>query len=145
MTALFIYFGILALWALFLVWQWRRTKTFANELYAQKRDEGILADNVDQTGFVDVFIANEGPRRSSYFFVAALIITVLIAPYANLVNSIWKAVWDAAGRDPVFRIGTIVHSFFLFIMIAIFMGSVLALAMDRFYKRRPPAIYTLEK
>lgn len=145
MTALYIYFGALTLWACFLVWQWRRTKTFANELYAQKRDEGVLVENVDQAGFVDIFIANEGPRRSTYFFGAALVITVLIAPYANLVNTVWNAIWNTIGGNPVFRVGTIVHAVFLFVMIGVFMGGVLAFAMSRFHKQRPPALYTLEK
>ncbi|MEO0465332.1 MAG: hypothetical protein AAF216_02220 [Pseudomonadota bacterium] len=136
-VAYFLLFLFLA-WGALLAWQWMNTKALAKDVYEAKREQGELADHVDEDTFVDVFTAAEAPRRGLYFFLSALVCGLAIPPAMALFSNLWYEVWSLTGRFEPVANGTLVYTFATFVFCMGVMVAVLYLAMKRFYALQPP-------
>lgn len=131
--------GLLA-WGGTIAWSWKQTKDFAPEVLAAKKDAGELPDSVSHEEFTDLYLRSEGPRGGTYFFVCAAFLLILLAPFIAGFNQVWKILWVISGQSPVFEIGTLIHTFSLFLAFMALSIGTLALAMRRFYALTPPTM-----
>ena len=137
-TALTVMAIALLGWGIHLAWRWWETRAFAPDVLAARQRNGDLPETVNTDEFADLYTRAEGPRAGTYMFVCATIIVALIAPFTVFVNFIWRSIWLALGAPPVFAVNTLVHTFFLFVIIMGFMIAVLAAALRRYYTLAPP-------
>ena len=128
----------LLVWGASLAWRWKTVKDFAPEVLAARKHDGELPDTVGEAEFTDLYVRSEGPRAQTYFFACAAVLFFLLGPFVAAFNSIWTMFWMMSGKSPVFEIGTLIHTFTVFLA---FMGTTIALlaaAMHRYYALMPP-------
>ncbi|MFN7055193.1 hypothetical protein [Hyphomonas sp.] len=125
-------------WGAHLAWRWKQARDFAPQLLALRQQEGELPPSVSQKEFTDLYLRAEGPRAGTYVYACAAFMTVTLAPVSSLFNSVWTAIWQATGSDPVFEVGTFIHTFSFFLAVMGLTILILAIAMRRYYALMPP-------
>ncbi|MGH1422816.1 MAG: hypothetical protein ACRBEQ_13460 [Hyphomonas sp.] len=138
--AMFIYaclFVALLAWGCFVLWRWKDTREFASEVLALRKQSAEIPEDVTAAEFTPLYMASEGPRAQTYLFLSALFVTVMLPVFASLFNLVWGVFWAGAGRPPVFEVGTLVHTFCMFLGIVGLIVGVLALSMRRYYSKMP--------
>lgn len=135
LTALLVLY---LLWGGFLAWRWRATQRLGADVYAAKREQGELKPDVSAAAFLPAFMASEGPRAPTYFFLSALACTLALPPLMAGFGLLWEAVWQGTGAWPPTGPGTLVHTFSLFLFSMGVMIGVLAFAMRRYHLNAPP-------
>ena len=139
-TMLIILALVLLIWGGFLLREWQQTKRFASEVMRAHQEHGDLPESASEEEFVKAYVKAEGPRAGTYLFGCAVFLAILLAPFMNFVNFIWRLLWRAAGYPPVFQTGTLFHTFMMFVLIMGFMIAVLAFAMRRYHMTTPPTL-----
>ena len=132
-----LYIALLA-WGLHLAWRWKSARDFAPEVLAARKETGEIPADVTDAEFTDLYLRSEGPRAPTYFFACATIVSFLVAPFVAAFNMVWTALWRGSGASPVFEVGTLIHTFSVFLAIMGFMILLLATAMRRYYALMPP-------
>ena len=132
-----LYIALLA-WGLHLAWRWKSARDFAPEVLAARKETGEIPADITDAEFTDLYLRSEGPRAPTYFFACAAIVSFLVAPFVAAFNMVWTALWRASGASPVFEVGTLIHTFSVFLAIMGFMILLLATAMRRYYALMPP-------
>ncbi len=138
--AMFIYaclFVALLAWGGFVLWRWKDTRDFAGEFLALRKQSAEIPEEVTDAEFTPLYVASEGPRAQTYLFLSALFVTVMLPVFAKLFNLVWHVIWVGVGRSLVFEVGTLVHTFCMFLGIVGLIVGVLALSMHRFYSKMP--------
>ena len=136
---IFVIVPLLA-WGGHLAWRWKQARDFAPEVLTAKQSAGEIPDDVDVAEFTDLYLRSEGPRGATYVFVCAAAAALLLAPFVGVFNGVWRTVWTLSGENPVFAIGTLIHSFSVFLAFMFAAIGLLALAMHRYYSLMPPSL-----
>lgn len=138
--AMFVYaslFVALFGWGVFVVWRWKDARDFAPEFLSLRQESAEIPEDVTELEFTPLYLASEGPRAQTYLFLSALFVTVMLPVFAKLFNLFWNVIWIGSGRSPVFEVGTLVHTFCMFLGIAALIVGVLVLTMHRYHTKRP--------
>lgn len=138
MLAFLIILAGLVAWGGHLAWRWKQTRDFAPEVLAVRKAAGEVPDSVTEKQFTDLYLRSEGPRAATYFFVCAMIVFVLLAPFVASFNQVWRMIWRLSGQSPVFETGTLIHTFSVFVAFMLVTIGLLAIAMRRYYALMPP-------
>ncbi|MDX1293063.1 MAG: hypothetical protein R3265_09645 [Hyphomonas sp.] len=138
MLAFLIILAGLVAWGGHLAWRWKQTRDFAPEVLAVRKAAGEVPDSVTEKQFTDLYLRSEGPRAATYFFVCAMIVFVLLAPFVAGFNQVWRMIWRLSGQSPVFETGTLIHTFSVFVAFMLVTIGLLAIAMRRYYALMPP-------
>jgi len=128
----------LLVWGAALAWRWKTVRDFSADVLAARKREGELPETVTEAEFADLYMRCEGPRAQTYVFACAAILFLLLGPFVAAFNAVWHTFWLMSGQSPVFEIGTLLHTFMVFLA---FMGATIALlaaAMRRYYALMPP-------
>lgn len=139
--AMFIYASLcvsLLAWGGFVVWRWKEARDFAGEFLALRKSSAEIPDDVSEVEFTPLYLASEGPRAQTYLFICALFVTVALPLVATTFNIVWNVLWNAMGRSLVFEVGTLIHTFCMFLGFMGVIVGVLALSMRRYYSKMPP-------
>ncbi len=129
-----------AAWGIHLAYRWKQAKAFAPELLKVRKASGELPEAVKEEEFTDLYLRAEGPRRGTYVYACAAFITVLLAPLSAAFNTVWIALWRLTGEQPVFEVGTLIHTFSFFLAFLGLTVGLLALAMHRYHTLTPPSL-----
>ena len=138
MIANIIYAVAIAIWGAHLYWRWRQTRLFAPQVLATRKAEGEIPEHVTEEEFTDLYVRSEGPRAATYIFVCAAFMGVFIGPLVSMINAVWRALWRMQGSSPVFEVGTLIHTFSVFLILMGLTILLLSIAMRRYYAVMPP-------
>lgn len=134
MTVAVLIASLLAIWGASLYWRWTVVRTQAPEIFAAKREAGELAPHVSAEQFAAAFAHHEGPRAESHIFGAGLIVGLGLAPFVWAFNAIWRILWRQVGAPPVYEVGTLLHTFLVFLAILTFIVATGFVIMRRYYR-----------
>lgn len=125
-------------WGVHLGWRWKQASEFSAEVLAARKAAGELPESVQEAEFRDLYLRSEGPRAATYFFICAVIVFALLAPFVAAFNEVWRMFWQMSGQSPVFETGTLIHTFSVFVAFMLVTIGLLSVAMRRYYALMPP-------
>lgn len=125
-------------WAGLIAWRWKQAADLSREVFQIKRDAGELESHVDEESFHKGYMRAERPRAMGYFFLGAVASAVSIPPMMGVFSRAWYEIWTLTGRYAPAAVGTLIHTFALFVFSMVVMITILWFAMRHYYTHPQP-------